>query len=92
MPFLKSILFLLLALCAFAEPGVFENTSVIKTADLSEAVIKVTLRIQVHVIEGSPKEYYVAIPKSEAEHMAVILPSSSNKLAISVKKAEIQDR
>ena len=92
MQFLKSILVLLLALCAFAESGVFENTSVIKTVDLSEAVVKVTLRIQVHVLEGSPKEYSVAIPKSEAEHMAVILPSSNNKLAISVKKAEIQDK
>ena len=92
MPFIKSILVLLLALCVIAEPGVFENTSVMKTVDLSEAIVKVTLRIQVHVLEGSPKEYSVAIPKSEVEHMAIILPSSNNKLTISVKKAEIQDR
>ena len=65
--------------------------SVIKTVDLSEAIVKVTLRVQVRVLEGSSKEYMFAIPRSEFEHMAYIHPSS-NKLSIAVKKAPIQDR
>ena len=92
MRFLKSLLFFVLAVCALADTAAFENTSVIKTVDLSEAIVKVTLRFQVRVLEGSSKEYMFAIPRSEFEHMACIYPSSSNKLSIAVKKAPIQDR
>ena len=92
MRYFTILLLFVLAVCALADTAAFENTSVIKTVDLSEAIVKVTLRVQVRVLEGSSKEYMFAIPRSEFEHMAYIHPSSSNKLSIAVKKAPIQDR
>lgn len=92
MRYFTILLLFVLAVCALADTAAFENMSVIKTVDLSEAIVKVTLRVQVRVLEGSSKEYMFAIPRSEFEHMAYIHPSSSNKLSITVKKAPIQDR
>lgn len=92
MRYFTILLLFVLAVCALADTAAFENTSVIKTVDLSEAIVKVTLRVQVRVLEGSSKEYMFAIPRSEFEHMAYIHPSYSNKLSIAVKKAPIQDR
>ena len=86
------IIFSLFALFVSAQEPLFENTSVIKTVDLTEAIVAVTLRFQVKPLGEDLVDYQVALLNSEIEHMAYIEASSVKKIPISIKKAKVQDQ
>lgn len=92
MRFIHFFLLSLCFVCLSTQTQFFENTSVIKTVDLSNAIVKVTLRFSVHPLESSLKEYYVAIPKEEMEHLAYISSNGGKNVAVTIKKAENQDK
>lgn len=83
---LTAMLFLLIS----AEKPLFENLSVVKTVDISEAIVKVTIRYQVSPSQDDLVDYQVAIPNSDIEHMAYIEVSSLKKIQLSLKKDEQQ--
>ena len=92
MRFIHFFLLSLCFVCLSTQTELFENTSVIKTVDLSKAIVRVTLRFSVHPLESSLKEYYVAIPKEDVEHLAYISSSGGKNVAVNIKKAENQDK
>jgi hypothetical protein len=86
------ILFAVVLVCAAAEEPRFKNLNVIKTVDLMEAIVKVTLRFNVHPFENNLKEYRVAIPKEDIENMAYIAAYTSKQIPLTIRKIEKQDR
>ncbi|CBK20403.2 uncharacterized protein [Blastocystis hominis] len=83
---LTTMLFLLIS----AEKPLFENLSVIKTVDMTEAIVNVTIRYQVSPSQDDLVDYQVAIPNSDIEHMAYIETSALRKASLSLKKDELQ--
>lgn len=83
---LTAMLFLLIS----AEKPLFENLSVIKTVDITEAIVNVTIRYQVSPSQDDLVDYQVAIPNSDIEHMAYIETSALRKATLSLKKDELQ--
>ena len=83
---LTAMLFLLIS----AENSLFENVSVIKTVDMTEAIVKVTMRYQISPLQDDLVDYQVAIPNSDIEHMAYIETSSLKKVSLSLTKDEQQ--
>ena len=92
MRFIHFFLLSLCFVCLSTQTQLFENTSVIKTVDLSNAIVKVTLRFSVHPLESSLKEYYVAIPKEEMEHLAYISSNGGKNNAVTIQNAENQEK
>ena len=85
-------MFSLFILLVSAQEPLFENTSVIKTVDLTEAIVVVTLRFQIKPLGEDLVDYQVGLLNSEIEHMAYIEASSVKKVPISIKKAKVQDQ
>ena len=73
------------------ETPLFENQSVIKTVDLSEAIVKVTLRFSIKPMEQTLNEYYVGIPKNEMDHLAFISANNGKSVKMTIKKADVEN-
>ena len=82
-------LFSLVLCTAFADLAVYENLSVIKTVDLANPIVKVTLRIAVRGSESINSKYEVAIPNSEFQHLSYIEASTSKKMGLPVKMERV---
>lgn len=84
---IRSLLFLLVftLLGVLAESVVYENSNVIKTVDLTNPIVKVTLRIAVHTTGTENTAYVVAIPMHDFNNLAYIEASTSKKVPLSIK-------
>ena len=76
---------------ALADLAVYENLSVIKTVELVNPIVKVTLRIAVRGSESIDSKYEVAIPNSEFEHLSYIEATTSKKVGLPVKMERIDE-
>lgn len=74
------------------ETPLFENQSVIKTVDLSDAIVKVTLRFSIKPMEQALTEYYVGIPKNEMDHLAFISANNGKSMKMTIKKADVENK
>ena len=83
----RSVLILLVItlLGVLAEPVVYENSNVIKTVDLTKPIVRVVLRLTVHVTGTEKAEYIVAIPKRDFDHLSYIEANSSKKVPLNIK-------
>lgn len=73
------------------EIALFENQSVIKTVDLSAAIVKVTLRLSIKPLQETLSEYLIGIPMNEVNHLAYITANNGKNVRMSIKKTEMQN-
>lgn len=85
------ILFSLVLCAVLADSAAYENTSIVKTVNLSNSVAKVTLRIAIHASAEVNSKYEVAIPKSEFDHLSYIDATTSKKVALPVKMERVDE-
>lgn len=85
------ILFSLVLCAVLADFAAYENTSIVKTVNLSNSVTKVTLRIAIHASAEVNSKYEVAIPKSEFEHLSYIDAATSKKVSLTVKMERVDE-
>ena len=81
----------LVVCCISAQTALFDNINVLKQVDLTNAIVKVSIRYTVKSASSEQNKYVVAIPKRDHEHMAYITAEDSRKTKLSIKKSDVQD-